>query len=92
MGKHYAELERRYEEAERAENWKRAERIGDALAEMEQNSGFKKCFACGRKGCPPMPTVSLHESFSHTESNSEQHYFSTIHIQSFVETINSNLS
>ena len=40
--KHYAELERRYEEAERAENWKRAERIGDALAEMEQNSGFKK--------------------------------------------------
>lgn len=50
--KHYAELERRYEEAERAENWKRTERIGDALAEMEQNSGFKKCFACGRKGCP----------------------------------------
>ena len=50
--KHYAELERRYEEAERAENRKRAERIGDALAEMEQNSGFKKCFACGRKGCP----------------------------------------
>ena len=50
--KYYAELERRYEEAERAENWKRAERIGDALAKMEQNSGFKKCFACGRKGCP----------------------------------------
>ena len=44
--KHYAELERRYEKAERAE------RIGEALAEMEQNSGFKKCFSCGRKGCP----------------------------------------
>lgn len=31
----YAELERRYEEAERAEQWNRAERIGEALAEME---------------------------------------------------------
>lgn len=42
----YAELERRYEEAERAE------RIGEALAELEQHSGFTKCFSCGRKGCP----------------------------------------
>ena len=48
----YAELERRYEEAERMEQWDRAERIGEALAEMEQHSGFKKCFSCGRKGCP----------------------------------------
>ena len=52
----YAELERRYEEAERAEQWNRAERIGEALAEMEQHSGFielngKPC-SCGRKGCP----------------------------------------
>ena len=46
----YAELERRYEEAERAEQWNRAERIGEALVEMEQHSGFKKCFSCGRKG------------------------------------------
>ena len=30
----YAELEQRYEEAERAEQWNRAERIGEALAEM----------------------------------------------------------
>lgn len=42
----YAELERRYEEAERAEH------IGEALAELEQHSGFTKCFSCGRKGCP----------------------------------------
>ena len=48
----YAELERRYEEAERMEQWDRAERIGEALAELEQHSGFKKCFSCGRKGCP----------------------------------------
>lgn len=48
----YAELERRYEEAERMEQWDRAERIGEALAEMEQHSGFKKCYSCGRKGCP----------------------------------------
>lgn len=48
----YAELERRYEEAERAEQWNRAFRIGEALVEMEQHSGFKKCFSCGRKGCP----------------------------------------
>lgn len=48
----YAELERRYEEAERMEQWDRAERIGEALVEMEQHSGFKKCFSCGRKGCP----------------------------------------
>lgn len=48
----YAELERRYEEAERMEQWDRAERLGEALAEMEQHSGFKKCFSCGRKGCP----------------------------------------
>ena len=48
----YAELEQSYEEAERAEQWNRAERIGEALAEMEQHSGFKKCYSCGRKGCP----------------------------------------
>lgn len=48
----YAELERRYEEAERMKQWDRAERIGEALAEMEQHSGFKKCFSCSRKGCP----------------------------------------
>ncbi|HCG27063.1 MAG TPA: hypothetical protein DE060_11760 [Lentisphaeria bacterium] len=48
----YAELEQRYEEAERTEQWDRAEHIGEALAEMEQHSGFKKCFSCGRKGCP----------------------------------------
>ena len=48
----YAELERRYEEAEHAEQWSRAERIGEALAELEQNSGFTKCYSCGRKGCP----------------------------------------
>lgn len=48
----YAELERRYEEVERMEQWDRAERIGEALAEMEQHSGFKKCFSYGRKGCP----------------------------------------
>lgn len=48
----YAELERRYEEAERAEQWDRAEHIGEALAELEQHSGFTKCFSCGRKGCP----------------------------------------
>ena len=48
----YAELEQRYEEAERTEQWDRAERIGEALAEMEQYSGFTKCFSCGRKGCP----------------------------------------
>ena len=54
----YAELEQRYEEAERAEQWDRAERIGEALAEMEQHSGFKKCFSCGRKGCQRTSTVS----------------------------------
>ena len=48
----YAELEQRYEEAERAEQWSRAERIGEALAEMEQHSAFKKGYSCGRKGCP----------------------------------------
>ena len=48
----YAELERRCEEAERMEQWDRAERIGEALAEMEQHSGFKRCYSCGRKGCP----------------------------------------
>lgn len=48
----YAELERRYEEAERAERWDHAERIGEALAQMEQNSGFKKCLSCGKRGCP----------------------------------------
>ena len=48
----YAELERCYEEAEHAEQWDRAERIGEALAEQEQHSGFTKCFSCGRKGCP----------------------------------------
>lgn len=48
----YAELERRYEEAERMKQWDRAERIGEALAEMEQHSGFKRCYSCGRKGCP----------------------------------------
>lgn len=65
--KHYAELERRYEEAERAENWKRAERIGDALAEMEQNSGFKKCFAWVEKAVRPMPTVSLEHTRTYNE-------------------------
>lgn len=48
----HAELERRYEEAECAEQWDRAERIGEALVELEQHSGFTKCFSCGRKGCP----------------------------------------
>ena len=48
----YAELERRYEEAERAERWDHAERIGEALAQMEQNSGVKKCLSCGKRGCP----------------------------------------
>lgn len=48
----YTELEQRYEEAECAEQWDRAERIGEALAEQEQHSGFTKCFSCGRKGCP----------------------------------------
>ena len=48
----YAELEAKEREAERTEQWDRAERIGEALAQMEQNSGFKKCFSCGRKGCP----------------------------------------
>ena len=48
----YAELERRYEEAECAERWDHAERIGEALAQMEQNSGFKKCLSCGKRGCP----------------------------------------
>ena len=48
----YAELERRYEEADRKEQWDRAERIGDALADMEQNSGFHKCLMCRKKGCP----------------------------------------
>ena len=47
----YAELEQSYEEAERAEQWNRAERIGEALAEMEQHSGFKS-YSCGRKDCP----------------------------------------
>ena len=42
----YAELERRYKEADRNEQWDRAERIGDALADMEQNSGFQKCLMC----------------------------------------------
>ena len=50
--KRYAELERRYLEAEQTEQWDRAERIGEALVEMEQHSGFKQCFSCGRKGCP----------------------------------------
>ena len=48
----YAELERSYEEAECAEQWERAERIGEALVELEQHSGFKKCLFCGRKDCP----------------------------------------
>lgn len=48
----YAELERHYEEAFRTEQWSRMERIGEALVEMEQHSGFKKCYSCGRKGCP----------------------------------------
>ena len=48
----YAELERRYKEADRNEQWDRAERIGDALADMEQNSGFQKCLMCRKKGCP----------------------------------------
>ena len=45
----YAELEQRYEEAERANRYTYS---GEALAEMEQHSGFKKCYSCGRKGCP----------------------------------------
>ena len=48
----YAELERRYEEADRKEQWNRAERIGEAILEMEEHSGFAKCFSCGKKGCP----------------------------------------
>lgn len=48
----YAELEQRYEKAKCAEQWDRAERIGEALIEMEQHSGFQKCFPCSRKGCP----------------------------------------
>lgn len=50
--KRYAELERRYLEAEQTEQWERAERIGDALVKMEQNSGFRKCFTCNKKNCP----------------------------------------
>ena len=48
----YAELERRCEEAEQQEKWDRAERIGEALADMEQHSGFQKCLMCRKKGCP----------------------------------------
>ena len=48
----YAELERRCEDAEQQGNWDRAERIGEALAEMEQHAGFKPCFSCGKRGCP----------------------------------------
>ena len=48
----YAELERRYEEAEHAEDWFRVESLGEALVHMEQHSGFKKCLSCGKRGCP----------------------------------------
>ncbi len=48
----YAELERRYAEAEQQKKWDRAERLGEALVEMEQHSGFQPCFQCGKLGCP----------------------------------------
>ena len=38
----YMELERRMTEAEQQQKWDRAERIGEALLEMEENSGFSE--------------------------------------------------
>ena len=48
----YMELERRMTEAEQQEKWDRAERIGEALLEMEENSGFRPCFSCKKQSCP----------------------------------------
>ena len=48
----YKELERRMTEAEQQQKWDRAERIGEALLEMEEHSGFKTCFSCEKRSCP----------------------------------------
>jgi len=48
----YIELERRMTEAEQQQKWDRAERIGEALLEMEEHSGFKTCFSCKKRSCP----------------------------------------
>lgn len=48
----YMELEWRMTEAEQQEKWDRAERIGEALLDMEEHSGFKTCFSCKKRSCP----------------------------------------
>ena len=48
----YMELERCMTEAEQQQKWDRAERIGEALLEMEEHSGFKTCFSCKKRSCP----------------------------------------
>ena len=48
----YMELERRMTEAEQQEKWDRAERIGEALLNMEEHTGFKPCFFCEKWSCP----------------------------------------
>ena len=48
----YMELEQRMTEAEQQEKWDRAERIGEALLDMEEHTGFKPCCSCKRRGCP----------------------------------------
>ena len=48
----YMELERRMTEAEQQEKWDRAERIGEALLDMEEHTGFKPCFSCEKRSCP----------------------------------------
>ena len=48
----YMELERRMTKAEQQEKWDRAERIGEALLDMEEHTGFKPCFSCAKRSCP----------------------------------------
>ena len=54
----YAELERRYEEAERAEQWNRAERIGEALAELGSIPASQNVFPAAEKAVRRTSTVS----------------------------------
>ena len=48
----YKELERRMTEAEQQQKWDRAERIGEALLDMEEHTGFTPCFSCAKRSCP----------------------------------------
>ena len=47
----YSELEKMIKEAEDNEQYSRAERLGDRLANMEMNSEYLPCINCGLKSC-----------------------------------------